>query len=144
MGEGRKPPSDHKLQETLQPIVITEISSAHGDKNSALPNSNEVIHGIELISQHSKKGQKLYKVTKNWRALYRSLVCVHMRRTGTYHARICARCTVVGAKTRAPAKQRIYWIGRPPNHLWISSQADLTLKYELNPHGRLVKDLMKP
>jgi hypothetical protein len=35
--------------------VITEISSAHGDKNSALSNSNEVIHGPELISQHSKK-----------------------------------------------------------------------------------------
>jgi hypothetical protein len=35
--------------------VITEISSAHGDKNSASSNSNEVIHGTELISQHSKK-----------------------------------------------------------------------------------------
>jgi hypothetical protein len=35
--------------------VITEISSAHGDKNSASSNSNEVIHGITLISQHSKK-----------------------------------------------------------------------------------------
>jgi hypothetical protein len=30
--------------------VITEISSAHGDKNSASSNSNEVIHGTELIS----------------------------------------------------------------------------------------------
>jgi hypothetical protein len=35
--------------------VITEISSAHGDKNSTSSNSNEVIHGLELISQHSKK-----------------------------------------------------------------------------------------
>jgi hypothetical protein len=35
--------------------VITEISSAYGDKNSASSNSNEVIHGTELISQHSKK-----------------------------------------------------------------------------------------
>jgi hypothetical protein len=35
--------------------VITEISSAHGDKNSASSNSNEDIHGTELISQHSKK-----------------------------------------------------------------------------------------
>jgi hypothetical protein len=67
-----------------------------------------------------------------------------MRGTGTYNARIRARCAVVGAKTRAPAKRRIYGIGRPPNHLWISSQADLTLKSELNPHGRLVKDLIKP
>jgi hypothetical protein len=32
--------------------IITEISSAHGDKNSTSSNSNEVIHGIELISQH--------------------------------------------------------------------------------------------
>jgi hypothetical protein len=29
--------------------VITEISSAHGDKNSTSSNSNEVIHGTELI-----------------------------------------------------------------------------------------------
>jgi hypothetical protein len=36
-------------------FVITEISSAHGDKNSASSNSNEVIHGTELISQHCKK-----------------------------------------------------------------------------------------
>jgi hypothetical protein len=35
--------------------VIIEISSAHGDKNSALSNSNEVIHGTEFISQHFKK-----------------------------------------------------------------------------------------
>jgi hypothetical protein len=35
--------------------VITEISSAHGDKNSTSSNSNEVIHGTELISQHSRK-----------------------------------------------------------------------------------------
>ena len=32
--------------------VITEISSAHGYKNSASSNSNEVIHGPELMSQH--------------------------------------------------------------------------------------------
>jgi hypothetical protein len=36
-------------------VVITEISSAHGDKNSASSNSNEVIHGTELISQHCKR-----------------------------------------------------------------------------------------
>ena len=36
-------------------VVITEISSAHGDKNFALSNSIEVIHGTELISQHSKE-----------------------------------------------------------------------------------------
>jgi hypothetical protein len=30
--------------------VITEISSTHGDKNSASSHSNEVIHGTELIS----------------------------------------------------------------------------------------------
>jgi hypothetical protein len=35
--------------------VITEISSAHGDKNSASSNSNEVIHGTGLISQHCKR-----------------------------------------------------------------------------------------
>jgi hypothetical protein len=45
--------------------VITEISSAHGYKNSASSNSDEVIHGPELIPQHSKKVKKLYKVVKN-------------------------------------------------------------------------------
>jgi hypothetical protein len=30
--------------------VITEISSAHGDKTSTSSNRNEVIHGIGLIS----------------------------------------------------------------------------------------------
>ena len=30
--------------------VITEILSAHGDKNSASSNRNEIIHGTELIS----------------------------------------------------------------------------------------------
>jgi hypothetical protein len=44
---------------------ITEISSTHGDKNLASSNSNEVIHGTELISQHSKKVKKLYKVVQN-------------------------------------------------------------------------------
>jgi hypothetical protein len=34
--------------------VITEISSTHGDKNSASSNGNEVIHGTGLISQHCK------------------------------------------------------------------------------------------
>jgi hypothetical protein len=33
--------------------VITEISSAHGYKNSASSNSDEVIHGPELIPKHS-------------------------------------------------------------------------------------------
>jgi hypothetical protein len=33
--------------------VITEISSAHGYKNSASSNSDEIIHGPELILKHS-------------------------------------------------------------------------------------------
>jgi hypothetical protein len=45
--------------------IIIEISSARGYKNSTSSNSDEVIHGLELISQHSKKGKKLYKVVKN-------------------------------------------------------------------------------
>jgi hypothetical protein len=39
--------------------VITEILSAHGYKNSTSSNNNEVIHGPELISQHSKKGKTI-------------------------------------------------------------------------------------
>ena len=35
--------------------VITEILSAHGYKNSASSNRDEVIHGPELIPHHSKK-----------------------------------------------------------------------------------------
>jgi hypothetical protein len=41
--------------------IITEISSAHGDKNSASSNRNEVIHGTELVSQHCKKVQNYTK-----------------------------------------------------------------------------------
>jgi hypothetical protein len=37
--------------------VITEISSAHGYKNSASSNNNEVIHGLELIPQNSKRSK---------------------------------------------------------------------------------------
>jgi hypothetical protein len=33
--------------------VITEISSAHGYKNSTSSNSDEVIHGPELTPRHS-------------------------------------------------------------------------------------------
>jgi hypothetical protein len=39
----------------LNPRVITEILSAHGDKNSASSNSNKDVHGTEFISQHCKK-----------------------------------------------------------------------------------------
>jgi hypothetical protein len=46
------------------PVVITEISSAHGDKNSASSNSNEVIHGPELISQHSKRPKTIQSIAK--------------------------------------------------------------------------------
>ena len=45
--------------------IITKILSTHGYKNSASSNSNEFIHGPELISQHSKRGKKLYKIVKN-------------------------------------------------------------------------------
>jgi hypothetical protein len=41
--------------------VITEISSARGYKNSASSNSDEVIHGLELISQHSKRAKNYTK-----------------------------------------------------------------------------------
>jgi hypothetical protein len=34
-------------------FVITEISSAHGYKNSASSDSDEVIHGSELVPNHS-------------------------------------------------------------------------------------------
>ena len=34
-------------------IVITEISSAHGYKNSSSSNNDEVIHGPELTPKHS-------------------------------------------------------------------------------------------
>jgi hypothetical protein len=67
-----------------------------------------------------------------------------MRGTGTQKSRTGARCATVSAKSRAPAKRRIYESGRPPTHLWFSSQADLTLKSGLDPTGGLVKDLRMP
>jgi hypothetical protein len=42
-------------------FVINEISSSHGYKNSASSNSDEVIHGLELIPQHSKKVKNYIK-----------------------------------------------------------------------------------
>jgi hypothetical protein len=44
---------------------ITKISSAHGYKNSASSNSDEVIHGLELISQHSKRAKNYTKAQSN-------------------------------------------------------------------------------
>jgi hypothetical protein len=38
------------------------------------------------------------------------------RVTASYKARMRAQGAAVGRKTRAPAKRRIYEIGRPPNH----------------------------
>ena len=67
-----------------------------------------------------------------------------MRDTGTQKSRTCARCATVIEKIHAPVKRRIYESGRPPTHLWFSSQADLTLKFGLDPTGGLVKDLGMP
>ena len=41
--------------------VITEISLGRGYKNSASSNSDEVIHGLELIPQHSKREKNYTK-----------------------------------------------------------------------------------
>jgi hypothetical protein len=70
-------------------FVITEISSAHGDKNSASSNSNEVIHGTELISQHSKRSKTIQSSEKLKSALQklgarahawnRNVPCAHTR-----------------------------------------------------------------
>jgi len=43
------------------PTVITKISSARGDKNSASSKQEKVIHGTRLIPQHYKRVKKLYK-----------------------------------------------------------------------------------
>jgi hypothetical protein len=67
-----------------------------------------------------------------------------MHGTGTYKACTGARCATISAKIHAPDKQHIYECGRPPNHLWFSSQADLTSKSGLDPNGGLVKDLIMP
>jgi hypothetical protein len=53
--------------------VITEISSAHGYKKSASSNSNEVIHGPELISQHSKKGKKTIQSSEKLKSALQTL-----------------------------------------------------------------------
>ena len=68
----------------------------------------------------------------------------HARVTTSYKARLRARCAVVGRKTLAPAKRRIYETGRPPNHYWISSQVDWTSNPSSICVGELVKDLRVP
>jgi hypothetical protein len=82
--------------------VITEISSAHGDKNSHQQNSNEVTHGTELISQHSIRAKTIQSNQKLKGALHRldarapawdkNVLCVHARPTRNYphkKPRIC-------------------------------------------------------
>jgi hypothetical protein len=59
--------------------VITEILSTHGYKNSASLNSNEVIHGLELISQNSKKGKTIQSSEKLKSALQTLGACAHAR-----------------------------------------------------------------
>jgi hypothetical protein len=88
----------------LDVSVITEILSTHGDKNSA-SSKQQWSHSWHWINFTAfQKGQKLYKVTKNWRALYSSLVRVHMHRTRTCYARMRTRHAAVSTKTRTPAK----------------------------------------
>ena len=96
--------------------VITEISSAHGYKNSASSNSNEVIHGQRINLTAFKKGKKLYKVVKNWRALYRNWVRAHMRGTKTYHARHAHDARLLAQKPAHLLNGAFIEIGRPPNH----------------------------
>jgi hypothetical protein len=45
-------------------LVITEISSAKGYKNSASSNSYEVIHGPELRQNHSQRVKTIQIVPK--------------------------------------------------------------------------------
>jgi hypothetical protein len=78
-------------------VVITEISSAHGDKNSALSNSNEVIHGTGLISQHCKKVKNYTKQPKI-KGRFTEVGCVricmeheHTMRARVHDARLLAQ-----------------------------------------------------
>jgi hypothetical protein len=54
------------------------------------------------------------------------------------YARLCMR------KSMNSYEQQIYVSCRPLTHFWMNYQLDLTLKYEPNPNGGLVKDLMVP
>ena len=58
---------------SYDPGVITEISSAHGDKNSASSKQEKVIHGTRLIPQHGKRVKKLYKMTKKLKGALQNL-----------------------------------------------------------------------
>jgi hypothetical protein len=51
-------------------IVITEISSAQGDKNSASSTQKNSHSWHKVNSTAQQKGSKLYKMTKNYKALY--------------------------------------------------------------------------
>jgi hypothetical protein len=102
-----------------------------------------VIHGTKLSPQHSQKGQK---TIQNGQKLQGTLhpLGARMRATASYKARICAQGAVVWRKTRAPAKRRIYgnWSASQPLMDRLPSRFDT--KFELNPHGGLVKDLIVP
>jgi hypothetical protein len=72
--------------------VITEISSAHGYNNSASSNSDEVIHGPELIPHHSKKVKKTMQSSEKLKSVMQTLDAhAHARNK---NAEIMHRCTM--------------------------------------------------
>jgi hypothetical protein len=62
-GSTSVPASCHPFKVSLM-AVITEISLAHGYKNSTSSNSDEVIHGPTLIPQHSKRSKTIQSSEK--------------------------------------------------------------------------------
>jgi hypothetical protein len=69
--------------------IITEISSAHGYKNSTSSNSNEVIHGPELIPQHSKMSKTIQSSEKLKSALQALGACAHAQNRNIESAHMC-------------------------------------------------------
>ena len=53
--------------------VITEISSAHGYKNSASSDNNEVIHGLKLTPKNSIKGSKTIQSSEKLKGTMKTL-----------------------------------------------------------------------
>jgi hypothetical protein len=69
-------------------IFITEISFANGYKNSASPNSYEVIHGPKLTQKNSQRVKTIQLVQKLKGAMKTLGACAHARNKNARFAHI--------------------------------------------------------
>ena len=88
-------------------------------------NSNEVTHGTELISQHSRREKTIQSNQKLKGALHHLDACAHAWDKNV----LCAPDARLSTQKAAHLLIRhINCLGRPLDRLWTGPQSDLTLR----------------